>query len=280
MIRIVKAGPLSRWALRSLTRPLAVDPHLASPAWDPVALAACMKPGDVLLVEGNQRVSRVISYLTISPWSHAALYLGDFTPDECRQDARRRHGEEGEGPLIIEALAEEGVVCSPLAKYRHQLVRICRPRALSEEDRRAVIDYAAAQLGKLYDVDNILDLLRYFLPAGLVPARLRRDALHFGAGKPTEVMCSSLLGSAFASVSYPILPLRGKRERRALVSRITRRLLGRASRVFRFTRPPATLIVPRDFDQSPYFEIVKPPTPEVALYRKLPWETPGRPETR
>ena len=151
-------------------------------------------------------------------------------------------------------------------------MRICRPRALSAEDRRAVIAFAAAQLGKLYDVDNILDLARYFLPAGLVPARFRRDALHFGAGKPTEVMCSSLLASAFASVSYPILPLKARRERRRFVSRVTMKMLGRASRVFRFKRPAPTLVVPRDFDQSPYFEIVKPPTPEVERYRKLPWD--------
>lgn len=268
----MKAGPLSRWTLRALTRPLAVDARAAPSPWDPAALAACMRSGDVLLVEGNQRISRVISYLTISPWSHAGLYVGDFAPEACREDARRRHQEGWDGPLVLEALAEDGVVASPLAKYRHQHVRICRPRALSAEDRHAVIAFAAAQLGKVYDVDNILDLARYFLPAGLVPTRFRRDALHFGAGKPTEVMCSSLLAAAFASVSYPILPLKGRRERRRLVSRITRKILGRASRVFRFKRPPATLVVPRDFDQSPYFEIVKPPTPEVERYRKLPWE--------
>lgn len=268
----MKAGPLSRWALRALTRPLAVDAHAAPPPWECASLAACLRPADVLLVEGNQRVSRVISYLTISPWSHAALYVGDVAPEACRENARRRQEEGWDGPLVLEALAEEGVVASPLAKYRHQQVRICRPRALSAEDRSAVIAYAAQQLGKLYDVDNILDLARYFLPAGLVPARLRRDALHFGAGKLTEVMCSSLLAAAFSSVSYPILPLKARRERRSLVSRITRKILGRASRVFRFKRAPATLIVPRDFDQSPYFEIIKPPTPEVERYRRLPWD--------
>ena len=29
----------------------------------------------------------------------------------------------------------------------------------------------------------------------------------------------------------------------------------------------ATLIVPRDFDLSPYFDIVKPPAPEIDEYR-------------
>ena len=35
-----------------------------------------MEPGDILLVEGNQRVSSAIKYLTQSTWSHAAFYLG------------------------------------------------------------------------------------------------------------------------------------------------------------------------------------------------------------
>ena len=36
-----------------------------------------LQPGDVLLVEGNSRVSVAIKYLTQSTWSHAALYIGD-----------------------------------------------------------------------------------------------------------------------------------------------------------------------------------------------------------
>jgi hypothetical protein len=43
---------------------------------DPDALRASLRPGDVLLVEGNNRISGVIKYLTQSTWSHAALYVG------------------------------------------------------------------------------------------------------------------------------------------------------------------------------------------------------------
>lgn len=235
------------------------------------ALAAAMKPGDVLLVEGDQRVSQVISYLTTCPWSHAALFLGRLAPVECVSSACRLYGD-GAKDLLVEALATEGVVCAPLAKYEKSLVRICRPRSLTEEDARLVCEYAASQIGKTYDVDNLLDLARFFLPAGLVPARFRRDALQFGAGKPTEVICSSLLGSAFARVGYPILPLTARRERRSLSSRIARALLGRSARKLRFRRPPPTLITPRDFDLSPYFEIVKPPAPDAANYRSLAWD--------
>jgi hypothetical protein len=44
---------------------------------DPETLRACLRPGDVLLVEGNQHVSAAIKYLTQSSWSHAAVYVGD-----------------------------------------------------------------------------------------------------------------------------------------------------------------------------------------------------------
>src|SRR5258708_16425199 len=40
-------------------------------------LAAALKPGDVLLVEGNTRVSVAIKYLTQSTWSHAMFYIAD-----------------------------------------------------------------------------------------------------------------------------------------------------------------------------------------------------------
>ena len=39
-------------------------------------LEFAMQPGDILLVEGNQRVSSAIKYLTQSTWSHAAFYIG------------------------------------------------------------------------------------------------------------------------------------------------------------------------------------------------------------
>lgn len=268
----MKGGRISEWALRALTRPRRLSSSQRPRPWAAEELAAVMRPGDVLLVEGDQRVSQVISFLTTCPWSHAALYLGRLAGGACVSNACRLYGD-GAKDLLVEALATEGVVCAPLAKYEKSLVRICRPRALTQDDARLVCEHAASQIGKTYDVDNLLDLARFFLPAGLVPARFRRDALQFGAGKPTEVICSSLIGAAFAHVGYPILPLTARPERRSLASRIARALLGpSASRKLRFQRPPPTLITPRDFDLSPYFEIVKPPAPDAANYRSLAWD--------
>jgi hypothetical protein len=43
---------------------------------DPGHLRGVIQPGDVLLVEGNNRISGIIKYLTQSTWSHAALFVG------------------------------------------------------------------------------------------------------------------------------------------------------------------------------------------------------------
>jgi hypothetical protein len=45
---------------------IAIDP--------PEAVAEALRPGDVLLVDGNTRIATAIKYLTQSTWSHAALY--------------------------------------------------------------------------------------------------------------------------------------------------------------------------------------------------------------
>ena len=43
---------------------------------EPAALRDCIKPGDILLIEGRNHISGIIKYLTQSTWSHAALYVG------------------------------------------------------------------------------------------------------------------------------------------------------------------------------------------------------------
>ncbi len=68
-----------------------------------------LRPGDVLLVEGDKRISVAIKYLTQSTWSHAALYVGNL------QD--HRLAANG-GNLLIEADMKLGVIAVPLSKYQ------------------------------------------------------------------------------------------------------------------------------------------------------------------
>src|SRR5581483_7363187 len=74
---------------------------------DPDYLRSLITPGDVLLVEGNSRISGIIKYLTQSTWSHAALYVGPV--DGAREP-------DGEPHVLIEAYVGDGVITAPLSK--------------------------------------------------------------------------------------------------------------------------------------------------------------------
>src|ERR1700748_1560216 len=100
---------------------------------DPEYLRSIIEPGDVLLVEGNSRISGIIKYLTQSTWSHSALYVGPVSGAA---------ESDGEPHVLIEANVGEGVVTAPLRKYFTYHTRICRPVGLSYEDRITVCRYA------------------------------------------------------------------------------------------------------------------------------------------
>ena len=173
-------------------------------------MATSLKPGDVLLVEGNNHISGVIKYLTQSTWSHAALYVG---PLDGRSDA------DGEPHALIEAELGIGVDSAPLSKYSRFHTRVCRPVGLTAEDCEQVCAYAIERIGLDYDLKNITDLMRYLMPLP-VPQRWRRRALALGSGDPTRIICSALIAQAFESVRYPILPKVTRTE-----SRVARREL-------------------------------------------------------
>src|SRR5688572_8280440 len=163
---------------------------------DPDALRAALKPGDVLLVEGNNRIAGVIKYLTQSTWSHAALYVGRIG---------ERETDDGEPLVLVEANMGQGVMAAPLSKYFPYHTRICRPIGLSADDRARVCTYAAERIGFDYDLKNIVDLMRYLVPLP-VPRRFRRRMMSLGSGHPTRIICSALIAQAFDTVRYPILP--------------------------------------------------------------------------
>jgi hypothetical protein len=224
---------IGRVIARYLERPAAgYEPFTPS---DPDALRATLRPGDVLLVEGNTHIAGVIKYLTQSTWSHASLYVGPIGD---------RVSAEGEPLVLVEAEIGIGVMAAPLSKYRRFHTRICRPVGLTDDDRARVCGYAAERIGFDYDVKNILDLLRYLLPLP-VPQRWRRRMIALGSGHPTRIICSALIAQAFQSVRYPILP---KLRRGDSVQARAELLEIRHS----------SLYTPRDFDISPYFEVVKP----------------------
>jgi hypothetical protein len=228
---------------------------------DPETLARCLKPGDVLLVEGNQKLSAAIKYLTQSTWSHATLYVGDALPEP---------EGGGERPRLIEAILGEGVIAVPLAKYQTYNTRICRPVGLTRADCEAVIAYAVNRLGEKYDTRHILDLARYLFPTPPVPTRYRRRMIALGSGDPTRAICSTLIAQAFQSVRYPILPLVSEPDdpEPKVRSRYSEKEILHIRH--------HSLFAPRDFDVSPFFDIVKPTIEGGFDYQALNWgETEG-----
>ena len=214
---------------------------------DPAALRAALRPGDVLLVEGNNHISGVIKYLTQSTWSHAALYVG---PVGART-------ADGEPHVLVEANIEDGVVSLPLSKYAHYHTRVCRPVGLNDDDCDKVCRYAIERIGLDYDLKNITDLMRYLMPLP-VPQRWRRRMMALGSGDPTRLICSALIAQAFEAVRYPILPK---------VTRIESRTARRDILEIRHS----SLYAPRDFDISPYFAVVKPTIENGFNYKALHW---------
>jgi hypothetical protein len=221
---------------------------------DPVELAEVLRPADVLLVDGNTRVSVAIKYLTQSTWSHVAMYVGDF------QDTRLGPVS---APVLVEADLEHGVISAPLDKFARHNTRICRPVGLGEAECRQVCEYMVERIGLAYDLKNIIDLARYLLPVPPVPVYWRRRMLALGSGDPTRAICSTLIAQAFQSVRYPILPQVEQRE-------IANPMYGYTINEIHHIRH-SSLFTPRDFDVSPYFRIIKPTVEKGFDYRSLTW---------
>ncbi len=224
---------------------------------DPDRLARLLQPGDVLLVEGNQRISAAIKYLTQSTWSHSAMYVGDVLPVPA---------DGSERPVLIEVNVGDGCVAVPLSKYEHFNTRICRPVGLTPEDRRTVVQFMVERIGLRYDTRNLVDLLRYFLPTPPVPVRWRRRMIALGSGDPTRAICSTLIAQAFEKVRYPILP------KVETVEEGESRVESGYSRSEILHIRHHSLYTPRDFDVSPYFAIVKPTIALGFDYKQLAWK--------
>ena len=244
---------LNAWITEVLSRPIQGFEPAATYSVD--QLGAMLQPGDVLLVEGNLRISSVIKYITQSTWSHVALYVGP------------QPGARGDDPpVLVEAELAQGVILSPLSKYVNFHTRICRPIGLRPEDRERVVSHALARVGHGYDLKNVIDLARERLLQTSIAATLKRSLRALGSGKPTLTICSTLIAQAFQAVRFPILASRRQRPCREVQPDCTDDHVEEAWEARHFSR-----FTPRDFDVSPYFSVVKPLPREDFDYRRLRW---------
>jgi hypothetical protein len=219
-------------------------------------LRGSIQPGDVLLVEGNSRVSSAIKYLTQSTWSHAALCVGPIPGKE---------EPDGEPHVLVEAELGFGVMSSPLSRHQHFHTRICRPAPMESSDLGTILDFAVSRIGEDYDVKNVVDLCRFLLPQPPVPVRFRRRMIALGSGEPTRFICSTLIAQAFHAVQYPILP-RVEVIRKEGDEERADQLLEEIHHIRHHS-----LYTPRDFDISPFFSVVKPTFEAGFDYRRMKW---------
>lgn len=241
---------LGRLLARYINKEIEVYSELPSNNLD--NLLKTLQPGDVLLIEGNRRVSTAIKYLTQSTWSHAALFIGfehnfPIPDDHC----------------FVEADTVEGVRTVSINNYRGLNTRICRPVGLNPEECQQVVAYAMERVGDQYDMRNVIDLARYLISTPPVPTAYRRRLISLGSGDPTRAICSTLIAQAFQSIRYPVLPAFG-RDINEGVSEDYRQDIMHIRHHSLFT--------PRDFDISPYFQVVKPTLEHAEFdFRKLSW---------
>ncbi|MEH6568342.1 MAG: hypothetical protein V7709_04650 [Halioglobus sp.] len=220
-----------------------------------------VRPCDVVLVEGRSRVSEVIKMITQSAWSHAALYIGrldELEDQELRDLVEKNYFGKSDQQLIIESELGMGTIVRSLNSYEYDHLRICRPKNLDTIAANKVIRYCIGRLGSAYNVRQIFDLARFLFPWFIMPRRWRSSLFSARPGKSTQTVCSTMIAEAFGSVEFPILPLVKKIEH---------------NKVKLYLRNPK-LCTPRDFDYSPYFDIVKYPFLDFAHYAQKhlkPW---------
>ncbi len=237
-----------------------------------------VRVGDVLLVEGKTRLSQIIKYLTQSSWSHSGLYVGDRLMDAPHPRGGRFRDVYGEDArhLVLEADLADGVSAVPLGKYTDYNMRVCRPYCIADEDLDHVVADVIAHVGDRYDQRQLVDLGRFLTPFHLLPARWRRKVFFSGDSDSRAVICSSLIAQAFLRVRYPILPVLP-----ASLREEQQEGLHPWGPRMRAVHP--RLVLPRDFDLSPYFRIVKFNSVEEGPidYRGIEWiEAAAAPPSR
>lgn len=220
-----------------------------------------MQVGDVILMQGRNKIGNIIRHVTLSPWTHAALYIGrlnDIKDLKSREIASQFCVDNPDKQLLIESDLGVGTILSDIKSYEDYSIRILRPQQLANEDADKIVSYAIGKLGMQYDVRHLLDLARFLFPWGLFPRRWRSSLFEHNALQPTKDICSSMIAESFESVDYPILPL---------IEEVYENKIA-------FIRRNNRLYTPSDFDYSPYFDVIKYPffsLTKKGEYHHFPW---------
>jgi hypothetical protein len=237
-----------------------IEPIRIFPLSDFNKLKYELRPCDVLLIEGRKRISQMIKLITQTSWSHAALYIGrliDIEDKAMQEKVSNFYQGNPNDQLLIESLLGEGTVISPLTKYAKEHIRLCRPKDILHADAQKVINYTIAHLGIEYDFRQIFDLGRFLLPWPLLPRKWHSTLFNYKPGNSVKESCSALLTEAFQSVNFPIMPM-----------------IKQEGDTLKISPGNPRLFTPKDFDYSPFFEIIKYPMTlsQSEVYQNWRWD--------
>jgi len=215
-------------------------------------LCRVIRKGDIILVEGNSEISRMIKLLTQSSWSHSAIYVGDelMGKGDIRGESLIKQFGNDAHHMLVEAFTGSGVTAAPIRKYQDYNIRVCRPYGILPQDMDSVISEVIGNLGKQYDHRNIIDLGLLLLPPFLNPFKRRTIHACLGNCNEFQVICSGMIAKAFQRVGYPIVPALGPIPSGASTNQ--NNPYG-ASLIMRHY----SQIMPKHFDISPNFQIIK-----------------------
>src|SRR6185503_12217587 len=152
---------IGRRMARFLSKPRVNQSHLPTSSRD--LIAATLRKGDVVLVEGTSRFSSAIKYLSQSTWSHAALYIGDHLGPPA---------DGAEANVLVDVDINEGVRVFPMSAFSNLHTRICRPVGLSDAEINQLVTFMVSRVGYSYDLKNILDLARYLIRTPPLPSSM------------------------------------------------------------------------------------------------------------
>ncbi len=212
-----------------------------------------IRKGDVVLVEGDQRLSELIKLFTQSHWSHSAFYVGDELIKKGSLHREKILSEFGDQAkhMVVEAITGKGVISSPLDKYENYNIRICRPYGITKSDVKEVIKYIISNIGREYDNRNIYDIAFTLLPLGLNPWKKKSMEICIGNCDEFAVSCSGLIAKSFHLVGYPISPaINIADDEKIPIS--NENPYGQ-----NYNKRHYSHITPADYDLSPNFSVVK-----------------------
>ena len=156
-----------------------------------------LQPGDVFVVHGKHLISRIIRIVTDSHWNHATMYIGKGKYIEANN---------------------EGVEIKSLEEYKDKNFEIYRHTRTSRKQQKKIVDHAKKEVGKVYDLFQIIQLFFYFLFG------IRGNAREIGT--KNKYICSELVAESYNVAGLPI-----------------------------YKDYHATQISPGDFQQSEYFRL-------------------------